>query len=706
MSVGALASVWEALAVVLQWTASAAAIGAGIWLLPRRERFGPAGSPLVLALVFAGLRCLTALAMGTSHPLTFATESLRNLSLLWTLFRLFGGDGRDETLGPIKPVVVSLALVELLQLGLTPLGAGSPLTPEGLMAVFHLVVMLRLMFIIGALVLVHNLYGGASNQARLALRWPASALGIVWGLDLNFYTVAYLTNGWVPDFAALRCVSALALAALLTLGSAKDRDALRFAPSRAVAFQSVSLLVIGTYMMAMFAVAEWLSHAGGQFARLIEYGFLVIAALIAVIVLPSRKLRSWLRVTMIKHLFRHRYDYRAEWLRLTRTIGGGDKARPLHERVVQAIADIADSPSGLLLVPGEHGELVLGARWEWPTIEVPAPALAMAAVTFLEREGFIVDLDHIRAGRDHRGESAVMPQWLTDDPRAWALVPLIHYERLVGAVVLARAPHNRQLDWEDFDLLRVAGQQLASYLAEHSGQEALAEANRFDEFNRRIAFVMHDIKNLASQLSLLARNAERHAENPEFRADMLVTLRNAADKLNGLLARLSRYGGGAIEQLESIDAPKVAKAVVDRYRSVHPVVLAEVHACRIEAAREPLEQALCHLIQNAIDASEGDTPVFVSVTSNGIYCHIEVVDSGAGMSPEFVRNKLFKPFISSKPGGFGIGAFEARQLVRAMHGRLDVESREGFGSRFVIRLPLAAATTLLSTFADAHQDVA
>ena len=86
--------------------------------------------------------------------------------------------------------------------------------------------------------------------------------------------------------------------------------------------------------------------------------------------------------------------------------------------------------------------------------------------------------------------------------------------------------------------------------AEQAGQEALGEAQRFDEFNRRIAFVMHDIKNLASQLSLLARNAEKHADNPAFRADMLVTLRNSADKLNALLARLGRYGGGGAEPAE------------------------------------------------------------------------------------------------------------------------------------------------------------
>ena len=208
---------------------------------------------------------------------------------------------------------------------------------------------------------------------------------------------------------------------------------------------------------------------------------------------------------------------------------------------------------------------------------------------------------------------------------------------------------------------------------------------------------MHDIKNLASQMSLLARNAESHADNPEFRVDMLVTLRNSADKLNALLARLSRYGSLAVAAVEPVRADLVAEAVVAQLRSIHPVTLVEVEPVEVAAQRSSLEQVLLHLIQNAIDASGADAPVFVRVGTEGINGLIEVVDAGTGMSPEFVRSRLFKPFDSTKQGGFGIGAYEARELVRAMNGRIDVESREGLGTRFIIRLPLAEAAQLLKT---------
>ncbi len=267
------------------------------------------------------------------------------------------------------------------------------------------------------------------------------------------------------------------------------------------------------------------------------------------------------------------------------------------------------------------------------------------------------------------------------------MVPLLHYDRLVGIVVLARPAYSRTLDWEDFDLLRVVGRQLASYLAEEASQDALGEAQRFDEFNRRIAFVMHDIKNLASQLSLLARNAEKHADKPAFRADMLVTLRNSSDKLNTLLARLGRYGGQGGEQVGPVPVRSLLQSIAERYRAQHAVIALPGGEFIALAQPDALDQALVHLVQNAVDASRDDTAVLLDARSEGMEVVIEVNDSGSGMSPEFVRTTLFKPFHSSKPGGFGIGAYEARETIRAMGGKLEVESREGLGTRFVVRLP-------------------
>lgn len=698
---------WHGTGLAVHFLGGLAALAAAGWIGRRRDHYGEAGSAVVGALVVSALWCFAMLVMGPSQGATRLIEGLRNLGWLFVTYRFFASDGRHVSVAPIRPVVLVLALVETIHLlfeGVAWWQTGMTAEISGLMT---FAVMLSLLGSVGGLLLIHNLYLGASPQSRLVLRWPASAMAVLFVFDLNFYTVAWLSADWPTALAALRGLPLIAAAGLLAIGALRGREGLRLMPSRAVTFQTVSLILIGSYFLAMFGLAEWLALVGGDFSRLVQVGLLAAGSVLALFVLPSRRLRDWLKVMLAKHLFQHRYDYRSEWLRFTRTIGtAADRASPLEERVVKAVADIAESPAGLLLAPDEAGQLVLAARWQWPTAEVPPLAMGSDAIAFFENQGFIVDLDDLRAGIDVRGEGAVVPGWLIEESRAWALVPLIHYARLTGVVVLARPAQARRFDWEDFDLLRVVGQQLASYLAEHAGQQALAEAARFEDFNRRIAFVMHDIKNLASQLSLLARNAERHADKPAFRDDMLLTLRNSADMLNTLLARLSRYGGTGVEALAAVDGGAIVRGVAERFRGQHPVLLAEVQDCPVMANRESLEQVLVHLVQNAIDASPQGSPVFLALTSDGLHGRFEVVDSGTGMSPDFVRTRLFKPFVSSKPGGFGIGAFEARELVRAMKGRLEVESREGLGSRFVIRLPLEAAQGFLDQFSHSDQKVA
>jgi putative PEP-CTERM system histidine kinase len=697
--------IWPVVALVTHTLGALAALVAAAWIGRRRERYGPAGTVIVASLLVTALWCAAMALGGRIGAAASMAEGVRNLCWLLSTYCLLSSDGRHRSVSPIKPVVVVLALVEILDTAFEVLPRPSGGVNEQVF--FELAVLLRLLSTVGGLVLAHNLFIGASSQSRSALRWPAAALGVLLVFDLNLYTIAYLDGGWPDELASTRGLSVVALSALLALGVSKDRDVLRLRPSRTVTFQTASLVLIGAYFLAMFGMAQGIAHVGGDFAPVLEFGFIIAASSVALFMLPSRRLRGWLRVTLAKHLFQHRYDYRLEWLRFTRTIGNGsEKSQPLEQRVVQAVADIAESPAGLLLAPGDNGDLVLAARWQWSAADVPAVALSAGAASFFEKHGFIVDLDDVRAGRDIRGEAEVVPDWLRDEARAWALVPLIHYERLTGVVILARPPQARKFDWEDFDLLRVVGQQLASYLAEHSGQQALEESSRFDDFHRRIAFVMHDIKNLASQLSLLARNAERHADNPAFRDDMLVTLRNSADKLNTLLARLSRYGGNVVERLADVDADELAVAVTKRFVGQHPVHLSEIHPCSVAANRDSLEQVLVHLVQNAVDASDPDSPVFIGLSSDGMHGRFEIIDSGCGMSPEFIRTRLFKPFVSSKPGGFGIGAFEARELVRAMRGRLEVESREGLGTRFVVRLPLVEASGLLKAFQETEQKVA
>ena len=696
-----MAPMWSLASFLFGLIGAGACVVAAVWILTRGDRDRSDRMAVICALGLSTLWCVIVASVGADSLPANIAEVVRNLGWLFVVYRLFANDGRHESLRPIRPVVAVLAFVELLQLALLVVAIRFAITDQLAALTFQLMSMFRIMAAVGALVLLHNLYVGAVKGVRPVLRWSAAALAVFWGFELNFYTVAYLSRDYPAELDAVRGLLIACIAIPLAIGSKRSAADIRIRPSRSVTFQSLSLLIIASYLLLMVVIAQSLAMLDGGIGRLTQVGFTFAASIVALLWLPSQRLRGWVRVTAVKHLFQHRYDYRAEWLRFTRTVSQGDDAsRPLQERVIQAMADITDSPSGLLLMPGESAALELAAAWNWNDIEVPAGPIPQRLVDLFESNGFILDVDDVRAGRDQHGESAMIPQWVRQEENVWAIVPLLHFDRLTGVIVLARPAAPRRLDWEDFDLLGVVGQQLASYLAEQSGQQALMESARFDEFNRRIAFVMHDIKNLASQLSLLARNAEKHAENPEFRADMLVTLRNSADKLNTLLARLNRYGAGGDKKREPISLRSIAQRIVAQYEGQHPVSMIRNDDSQVLADAEGVEQALVHIVHNAIEASDPDTPVYLDLYCDGVRGCIEVVDSGNGMSPEFIRNGLFKPFVSSKNGGFGIGAFEAREIIRAMGGRLDVESREGLGTRFTASFPLSAVAGYLS---ETHQ---
>ena len=634
---------------------------------------GRAGVELayVAALTLTALWALAIAGIHSDDVVVRVIEPVRDaawLAVLYLALRRAGGSG--ITVAATYAVVAALCLATVTVVLAGDAGSG--------------VASLRMMTAVAGLVLAHRL-AVAVPVAHGALRLALVALAALWSADVLVYATALASGSWPGGAVALRGGIALAVAVALVVAGPLD-GAWTLRPSRMVALRSVSLAAIATYVVGMVLVSGIAADVGGDYARLVQTAFVAGATATLIGLVASPTARAWVKVKVAKHLFDHRYDYRHEWLRFTATLGqADDAAAPLECRVVQALADLTDSPAGLLLVA--DGDTLHGvADWNWPE---PAPVADARFAEHLATDR-IVDLDALRqAGGD---EAALVPAWVLARATAWAVVPLIHRGRLTGAVVLARPPVARQLDWEDFDLLRVAGRQGASYLAEARAAAALGEAQRFDEFNRRFAFIIHDVKNLVSQLGLVARNAERHADNPAFRADMVATLHDSCSRMSALLARLSQHSGTRADPPRPTPLAEVAARVVRRCGGNHPVTLAGDAVALVDPSR--FEQIVSHLVQNAVEASAADAPVMVAFATDGDTASVTVTDAGCGMTPGFVRDELFRPFASSKRGGFGIGAFEARQLTEAMGGRIAVDSQPGRGTRFTLSFPAAHAWEL------------
>lgn len=674
-------------ALILFWShALAAACFAAlmIWRLPDIAR---QQTQRLIAGGFALTACWAWLAaVAPGEPVAGFAESARNLLWVSLLYSLSGaGEDRQHGLKLVYAAVAGVIGLQLINATLLLFSPGETIAQTALI--------LRITTAAGALVLVHNVYGQAAPSSRSNIRFAMLGLTLMWTYDLNLYTVLYIGSSSASHLTEWRGLAAVLAAPLFALATRND-GAWRVRLSRAATFQSLSLLAICAYFALMTILATALRGTGVDWSASLMVGALAVMTVAAMVLIPSARARGWAKVKLAKHLFEHRYDYRTEWLRFTETLGrAGPDAPPLSERIVKAFADIVDAPGGLLLVSDGGRNLALADASLWPGA-CPVPDPIEGSVQFwsdVEEAGRVLEFEALRHGwASNRDRLLAPPAWLLENPGTWAGIPLLHHQRLVGFVVLAAPDYRRQLDWEDFDLLRTAGNQAASSLAEALGQEALSQAQRFEEFNRRFAFILHDIKNLVSQLSLVARNAERHADNPEFRADMVATLRSSVGKMNELLQRLAPHSQARVQHVEPQPLRPILTAAIAAKRGDREVSLLGDASVAALIDANALEQAVGHLIQNAIDASSGE-PVVVRVDHRNDGIAVTVTDKGVGMDADFIRNRLFEPFASTKPGGFGIGAFEARSLIGAMGGRLSVDSRPGRGTTFTILLPPAEA---------------
>lgn len=605
-------------------------------------------------------------------------------------------------------VAVALGFLIALQLALDLMfGIGrsaAPLSDQPASAL--LFVGTRLVLAISGLVLLHNLYVNAEAGGGLSFRLFAVGLGLLFAYDLNLYTLHFLSGTPSTDLLAIRGAVNVLAAPLIYLALRDTRPG-RIQLSRQAAFHTVSFSIIGVYLIAMSLLAYGLRLTGGDWGKLLQVTFLAITLIAGALVILSPRVRAELKVRIARNFYRYRYDYRIEWLRFIDKIDSGiadtPDIQPFRERLIEAIADVLDCPAGALLEPGPGGAFEASACWRWPDLDPPVLPASSALVLFLADSGRIADFDRLRAEEEGHAPagshgSLRIPAWAIADPSVWLAVPLVHRERLTGILLLKRSLAPRDLNWEDYDLLRTLGRQGASYLAEAETQARLDEARSFDDYNRRFAFVMHDVKNLVSQLALVARNAERHADKPEFRADMVATLNSSVAKMSDLLKLMARETGRSASAGGSPPpAAPVGTADIARILSVVAAAARRQHsALELDGADQPLpvpgdaarlEALFTHLVQNAIDASAPDAPIRISVEQADADIAVRVRDCGHGMSAAFIRDELFRPFRSTKEGGFGIGAYEAREIARAHGGRLEVESRPGEGSCFTVRLP-------------------
>lgn len=534
--------------------------------------------------------------------------------------------------------------------------------------------------------LCEQLYRGTKEAARWGIKPLVLGLGAMFGYDLFMFSDALLLRGVDEQvWTARGAVHAFAIP-LILLATARNRNwTIDVAVSRNIVFGSTALLLSGLYMLAVAGAGYYVRIFGGDWGRAIQAVFLFIALLVLALLFFSGSVRARLRVFINKNFFSYRYDYREEWLRFTQMLATSSNAAGIVERSIHALSDLVESPAGLQWWRDTEGVYRPAGHWNTPALATTVTA-DDSVVRFLATTWWVINLEEFRA-RPDRYPDLQLPVWLQQQPDAWLVIPMPEGDSLGGFVVLQSPRAKVEIDWEVLDLLKTAARQAATVIGQVRATEALVEAQQFSAFNRMSAFVVHDLKNLVAQLSLMLKNAERHSANPEFQKDMRSTIEHVVDRMNRLLLQL-RSGAAPIGSPTPVDIGAVMARIRTSYaRQGREVVLEASPGVWAMAHEERIERVLGHLVQNAFDAMEGRGVVVVRISIEGAQAIAEVEDKGKGMSSEFIREQLFKPFRSTKSTGMGIGAYESQQYVSELGGRIAVESTVGVGTRMKVILP-------------------
>jgi putative PEP-CTERM system histidine kinase len=577
-------------------------------------------------------------------------------------------------------VAVATGLMEMAMLHwMDPMQAHDLLMPN---------LMGHLMLAILGLALIEQLYRNINVQHRHAMKYLFVGAGGIFAFDFYLYANALLFLGLDRELWEARGLVTLVAVPLLALSAARNKD---WSPnifvSRDIVLHSTTVIGSGLYLLAMAAAGYYLQEHGGSWGRIAKVMFLTLAVVFLALVLFSGQLRRQLLVFLGKHFYRNKYDYRREWLSLTEALNTAGRDTGSYEAAIRVLAQLVDARAGLLWLHDEQGDYRNVAAWETRRIDA-CEKHSGGLARFLGARAYVINLREV-ASRPDEYEGLVLPEWLSEVDGAWLVLPLAGPDSLLGFVVLARPVLVREVNWEDRDLLKTAARQVASHLAVVLTADALTQAKQFEVFNRLSSYMVHDLKNIAAGLEMVAKNAARHRDNPAFLDDAFDSVSTSALDIRRLLDQLRskhmQSGKSVVVDLKLLLAD-----VAGSRAHIQPVPLLQdvAEGCLVTAEKERLGSVLTHLVENAQQATAADGAVLLRVSCQDGSCVIEIEDDGEGMDNEFIEQRLFKPFDTTKGNaGMGIGMYESREFIRQLGGEIRVSSEPGGGTLISLYIP-------------------
>ena len=554
-----------------------------------------------------------------------------------------------------------------------------------------------LILIIAVLIManIEHTLRGSTGRIRWQIKFVVLGMSVICASWIYSASQAIIYSALDTSLALVRSTALLGACVLFFWGLKRSQFRnVDVYLSRATLQYSLTAMLAGIYLVILGLLAYAVRFLNPN-RRLPLDALLVLIALGGLgILLLSDRLNEQIKRLVIRHFKRPIHDYRKAWMELT------EKTNPLvgiHD-LCTVVAKVISKTFNILsvnvwLCDEDKPRLSLAgstvfARYQAEELERCGESVSellhavkdRTAPIDLENEMFDWGADVMRA----------KPEYFADFKMRYIL-PLQSGGQLVGVITLnsdrvGKAP----LSIEDRDLLNAYAAQLAARVLQLRLSENLRKAQEIEAFQNVSAFFIHDLKNIASRLSLTMQNLPAYFDNPDFRADALKLIGKSAAKINVTISRLSSLKQVDINPVRG-DLNSLVQASLKDFECSTRFELQKSFGELPELSMDPeqIQKVVTNLVTNAYDAVKGEGTIRVVTSIRDHKAILSIEDNGCGMSRQFIEKMLFRPFSSTKKQGMGIGLFHSKMIVEAHNGRIEVDSEEGKGSTFRVVLPIS-----------------
>jgi len=543
--------------------------------------------------------------------------------------------------------------------------------------------------------LVEQIWRNSPAFGRSSLKYLCIGTATLFAYDFLMYSDALLFGQITQPLWDARGFVNAALVPLFAINVINTRkQPVDFQLSRSAVFHVGTLVFAGAYLLFLAAGGYYVRTMGGDWGEALQVVFIAVALAFLATLIVSRRIRARVMVYIGQNFFDYKYDYREEWLKMTRELADLGSDPPLPERVIGILAGLVESNAGAIWLKDEQQNYTLTASLN---LNIPKYSVIdgdSELIRYFQEREWVIDLHEYRKDPVSY-ELLELPEAVTRVSSAWLVIPLYLGNQLYGLAMVGKPWAKVELNWENFDLIKVVARQTCNLLAQADAQNRLSRAMQFEAVNKASAFMVHDLKTLIAQLSLMVANAPRHRNNPAFFEDMIATTDHAVRKMSNLVEHVRKPSESPSTNLSAINLITVLEQLITELGERKPAPILTVDCAEepwIQADPEQLKNVLAHLIRNAQEATPAGGEISVALKSARDNTVLFIQDTGSGMTEEFIHTRLFKPFESTKGlAGMGIGAYQARQYIRELGGNIEVTSEPGVGSCFSIKLPLISS---------------